>query len=99
MTGAGSPRSGSGRTPVGQWRLEDAQAHFGEVVRRVRTEGPQLVTAGGRGDVVVVAAEEFRRLAGGATGAALVAALQASPYKDIEIEPERSRLTIRGAEP
>lgn len=65
----------------------------------MRAEGPQLVLAGGRGDVVIVAAEEFRRLAGGATGAALVAALQASPHKDIEIEPERSGMTIRGDEP
>lgn len=30
------------------------------------------------------------------TGAALIAALQASPYRDIDIEPQRYRLPVRG---
>jgi hypothetical protein len=49
----------------------------------------------GRDEVVVVAAEEFRRLKGERTGAALIAALQASPYRDIDIEPRRERLPVR----
>jgi hypothetical protein len=61
----------------------------------VRSEGPQHVTVHGRDEVVVVAAEEFRRLKGDLTGEALVAAMQASPYRDIEIEPRRSRMPIR----
>jgi prevent-host-death family protein len=75
--------------------LQDAKARFSELVRRVRTEGPQHVTVHGRDEVVVVAAEEFRRLQGDLTGAALVAALQASPYRDIDVEPKRSRLPVR----
>jgi hypothetical protein len=31
----------------------------------------------------------------GLTGAALIAALQASPYRDINIEPPRERLPVR----
>lgn len=31
----------------------------------------------------------------GLTGAALIAALQASPYRDIDIEPPRERLPVR----
>lgn len=91
MTHASEP----GPAPAGRWRLEDAEAHFGEVVRRVHADGPQLVTSDGREEVVVMAAEEFRRLAGGPTGAALVAAMQASPHKDVEIEPGRSRMSVR----
>lgn len=30
------------------------------------------------------------------TGADLIAALQASPYRDIDIEPDRYRLPVRG---
>ena len=30
------------------------------------------------------------------TGADLIAALQSSPYRDIDIEPERYRLPVRG---
>jgi prevent-host-death family protein len=79
----------------GHWLLADAKARFSELVRRVRSEGPQHVTVHGRDEVVVVAAEEFRRLKGERTGAALVAALQASPHRDIDIEPRRERLPVR----
>ena len=61
----------------------------------MRSEGPQHVTVHGRGEVVVIAAEEFRRLKGDLTGQALVAAMQASPHRDIEIEPKRARMPVR----
>jgi len=64
-------------------------------VRRVHSEGPQHVTIPGRDAVVVVAADEFRQLKGDRTGAALIAALQASPCRDIDIEPPRERLPVR----
>jgi prevent-host-death family protein len=79
----------------GHWLLQDAKARFSELVRRVRSEGPQHVTVHGRDEVVVVAAEEYHRLKGDRTGAALIAALQASPYRDIDIEPRRRRLPVR----
>jgi prevent-host-death family protein len=71
----------------GHWLLQDAKARFSELVRRVHSEGPQHVTVHGRDEVVVISADEFRRLKGGLTGAALVAAMQASPHRHIEIEP------------
>lgn len=71
--------------PPGHWLLRDAKARFSELVRRVRSDGPQHVTVHGRDEVVVIAAEEFRRLQGGQTGKALVDALQASPHRDINI--------------
>ena len=85
-----------GNRQPGHWLLQDAKARFSELVRRVRSEGPQHVTVHGRDEVVVVAAEEFRRLKGERTGAALIAALQASPHRDIDIEPRRERLPVRG---
>jgi hypothetical protein len=53
------------------------------------------VTVHGRDEVVVVAADEFRRLKGERTGRALVDALQASPYRDVDIEPRRGRMPVR----
>ena len=88
------PSKKSPRLP-GRWPLQDAKARFSELVRRVRSEGPQHVTVHGRDEVVVVAAEEFRRLKGDRTGKALIVALQASPYRDIDIEPRRIRLPVR----
>jgi prevent-host-death family protein len=79
----------------GRWVLQDAKARFSELVRRVRTEGPQHVTVHGRDEVVVIAAEEFRRLKGDLTGEALVAAMQASPFREIDIEPARLRARVR----
>src|SRR5712691_3550522 len=76
----------------GRWLLQDAKARFSELVRRVHTEGPQHVTVHGRDEVVVIAAEDFRRLKGDLTGKALIAAMQASPYREIDLEPRRSRL-------
>src|SRR5271166_5799320 len=71
------------------------QGRFSELVRRVRSEGPQHVTVHGRDEVVVVSAEEFRRLKGERSGDALIAAMQASPYRDIDIEPKRDRMPVR----
>jgi prevent-host-death family protein len=81
--------------PAGHWVLQDAKARFSELVRRVRSEGPQHVTVHGRDEVVVIAAEEFRRLKGGQSGQALIDAIQASPYRDVEIEPRRMPLPVR----
>jgi prevent-host-death family protein len=79
----------------GYWPLQEAKARFSELVRRVRSEGPQHVTVHGRDEVVVIAAEEFSRLKGDRTGESLIAGLQASPHRDIDIEPRRSRFPVR----
>ena len=86
-----SPRAG----PSGHWLLQDAKARLSELVRRVRSEGPQHVTVHGRDEVVVISAEEFRRLKGEHTGEALVAAMQASPHRDLEIETGRAPMPVR----
>src|ERR1700723_1189340 len=80
---------------TGRWLLQDAKARFSELGRRVRSEGPQHVTVHGRDEVVVISAEEFRRLKGDLTGEALIAAMQASPHRDIEIEPKRAPMPVR----
>src|SRR3974377_997306 len=79
----------------GRWLLQDAKARFSELVRRVRSEGPQHVTVHGRDEVVVISAEEFHRLKGDRTGKALSEAMQASPSKEIDIEPERHHMPVR----
>jgi prevent-host-death family protein len=77
------------------WLLQDAKARFSELVRRVRSEGPQHVTVHGRDEVVVIAAEEYRRLQGDKTGHALIEALQSSPRRDIDLAPARSPMPVR----
>src|SRR5437763_9186285 len=91
MTKTPKPRRRTRDRRPGRWLLQDAKARFSELVRRVRSEGPQHVTVHGCDAVVVVAAEEFRRLSGDPTGEALIAAMRASPHRDTEIEPRRAR--------
>jgi beta-alanine degradation protein BauB len=66
------------------------------VRHNVINEGPQHVTVHGRDEVVVITADEFRRLKGQVTGKALVAAMQASPHREVELAPERFPLPVRG---
>ena len=56
------------------------------------------MTVHGRDEVVVIAAEEFRRLKGGRTGQELIDALQASPHRDTDIAPQRTPMPVRQVE-
>jgi prevent-host-death family protein len=99
MTRLNTPRKSrkttAPKSPPGHWVLQDAKARFSELVRKVRSEGPQHVTVHGRDEVVVIAAEEFRRLKGEKSGQALIEALQASPHREIDIAPERHIMPVR----
>jgi prevent-host-death family protein len=88
-------KSRARKARAGYWLLQDAKARFSELVRKVRSEGPQHVTVHGRDEIVVIAAEEFRRLTGSATGEALVEAMQTSPYQEIDLEPGRGPMPVR----
>ena len=78
-----------------RWPLQDAKARFSEVVRQAHSEGPQHVTLHGRDAVVVVDAAEFQRLQGRRTGQLLIDALQASPHRDVEVNPRRAPMPVR----
>jgi antitoxin Phd len=56
----GVPHAGG---PVYTWKLEDANNHFGEVVRRALAHEPQRVTCNERDAVVVLSEEDYERLA------------------------------------
>lgn len=83
------------KTAPSHWPLQDAKARFSELVRCVREKGPQHVTIHGREEVVVIAAEEFRRLRGNLTGSILVDVLRNSPHRDVEIAPGRRAMPVR----
>lgn len=78
--------------------LQDAKARLSELVRRVHTEGPQHVTVHGKDEVVVISAETFRKLNGGATGQALIDVMRSSPHKDIDIAPPRGVMPVRAVD-
>jgi antitoxin Phd len=47
-----------------RWQLQDVKQRFSELVQHVLDEGPQTVTRRGKEAVVVIAADEYRRLTG-----------------------------------
>ena len=63
------------------WQLQAAKQHFGELVERARRDGPQVVTKHGKEAVVVVSAEEYRRLRG--DGPRLVEFIRTAPDFDL----------------
>ena len=101
MTSTGKTSSAAGRHHTsyrarpGRWQLQEAKARFSEVVGLAKHEGPQHVTVHGREEVVVVGADDFRRLAGDRTGQALVDAMQLSPHRSTSIQPPRRRMPVR----
>ena len=83
------------RAQSGRWALQDAKARFSEVVRKAKTEGPQRITVHGREEVIVVSVEEYRRVKGERTGAALVELLRDSPLRDVDFDREGTRAPVR----
>jgi prevent-host-death family protein len=69
------------------WQLQTAKQHFSELVERARREGPQMVTKHGKEAVVVVSAEEYRRLRG--SEPSLVEFIRHAPTFDV-LELERA---------
>jgi prevent-host-death family protein len=81
------------------WMAQDAKARFSEVMRRAREVGPQHVTVHGREEAVVISAEDYRKLSGDRrSGADLVAAMQACPWPDALVLPERFPMPVRDVE-
>ncbi len=82
---AGRERAESMTSP---WCLRDAKAKLSEVIKRVHNCGPQCVTVRGTQEVVIVTADEYRRLKGEQTGQTLIDALAVSPLREVDFEPE-----------
>lgn len=78
--------------------MQDAKARFSELVRRVHSEGPQHVTVHGRDEVVVITLQDFRRLQGERTGRDLIEVMQASPWRDVDLDVSRSPMPVRDVE-
>lgn len=74
------------------WKLEDAKARFSEVVRLAQSQGPQSVTVRGREAVVIMSAEEFKRMGRrGQPKTALLPFLEGLHLHDLTIDREEDR--------
>jgi len=84
--------------PLPAWKLQDAKAHFSQVVREAREQGPQRVTLHGKDAVVILSAEDYARLAPAAAQPSLHALLSGSPLRDLDFEHGSVRSAVRDVE-
>lgn len=47
---------------MAEWQVQEAKAHFSEVVEKARTEGAQTITRHGRERAVLLSIEDYRAL-------------------------------------
>ncbi len=83
-------------TKTKKWQLQEAKNRFSEVVRKASEEGPQTVTKHGKDSVVVLSAEDYRKLKQPKTP--LVEFFQKSPLSKIEIDLKREKSPSRHVE-
>jgi prevent-host-death family protein len=74
------------------WQLQEAKSRFSEIVDLTLKEGPQLVTRRGKEAVVILAANDYRRLSGQTTN--LMDCLLNAPRGE-PLVLDRSRESIR----
>jgi prevent-host-death family protein len=76
-----------------RWQIQEAKNRLSELVRKARSEGPQVITLHGQDAVVVVAANEYKSLT--PQRGSLTEFLRKSPLAGVQLDIERSRDTGR----
>ena len=75
------------------WQLQEAKAHFSELIRVCTDEGPQMVSVRGKEEAVVISKEDYDRLIGKKLG--LVEFMNQSPLKGLILDLERDQSPSR----
>ena len=78
------------------WQLQEAKNRFSRLVEQAQHNGPQIVTKHGRETVVIISAEEYRRLIRPEKD--IVRFFQESPLVGEDIDLTRSKETPRDIE-
>jgi antitoxin Phd len=72
-----------------RWPVQDAKAHFSELLEASLNEGPQIVTQQGVEAAVLVPIEQWRRLQSSARPTLKELLLAESPRAEIPVPPRR----------
>ena len=73
---------------MAHWPVQDAKAHFSEVIERAQREGPQTITRHGAERAILLSIEDYRALSGNKPD--FVAHLLGGPkFDDFIIERDR----------
>jgi antitoxin Phd len=79
----------SSKRAARKWPVQDAKAHFSELLEASLTEGPQVVTRRGVEEAVLVPIEQWRRLEQTARPTLKELLLAESPRAEIPVPPRR----------
>lgn len=79
-----------------RWQLQEAKNRLSEVVRKAREDGPQIITVHGSDAVVVVRADQYKKLS--SRRGTLVEFFGRSPLTKVELDLRRPRDTGRNVE-
>ena len=79
--------------PTIKWQLQEAKNQLSEVVRKARSEGPQVITLHGTDAAVVVSAKDYGRLS--RPRGKLVDFFRKSPLVGVELNLARDKDTGR----
>lgn len=72
-----------------RWQLQEAKNRLSEVVRKARSEGPQIITLHGSEAAVVVSAQDFGRMS--RPKGKLVDFFRSSPLAGVKLTLTRSK--------
>lgn len=76
-----------------KWQLQEAKNRLSEVVRKARSEGPQVITLHGADAAVVVSTKDFDRMS--KRKGRLVDFFRKSPLAGVDLDLKRIRDTGR----
>ncbi len=78
------------------WQLQEAKNKFSKLVEKAQHEGPQFVTKHGKESVVVLSADEYKKIVKPKSN--LVQFIQKSPLSKTPIDTERYKSLGRDIE-
>ncbi len=78
------------------WQLQEAKAHFSELVQSAVKEGPQGVTLRGEPTVVVIAQKDYEKLS--KRKPSFVDFMRQSPLVGVKLELSRNKTSSRDVE-
>jgi antitoxin Phd len=78
------------------WQLQTAKSRFSELIRTVKTKGPQSITLHGHEEAVVISKKDYDRLKKKKPN--LVEFFEASPFHGLDLKTRRNKSASRKAE-
>jgi prevent-host-death family protein len=76
------------------WQLQDAKAHFNEIIKKAIDEGPQTITVHGKETVVIISKKELEKNQR-KSKISLVEFLRKSPLHGIKLDISRDKSLCR----